>query len=641
MKKTWIILFCIVFVAALVSTSGNVEAKKASSGTNAELYYVAWEIKNVQGIYRSDSRSISIRTYYIDGKPYCALPDLAYELKDTPNLFDVVWNPMKKRTELHLGEYYKKEQTKWKEDKVTIFVNWASADLWIGEKSERFTGFVYQNRFFVSLDQISKYIGFEYKFEKETRFSWIKERNERLVTISITTKIPSITLTTSKIWIPSESKLSSVSDYAEVKEDYIYEEEDKNIYLKIKATTETFGSSAFIFRKHVYSKDWKLLKSEKISFPALGDYDFGGFLAGKKYNYFVFGRNNSKRDDTVNVLTVIKTDKEFKEIGRTEINNCSIAIPFVIPNLIPSFGDTDTSGFSDFAWVRSGGMASMAEHEDTLVFHTQIIDYSKSKRLFSVTIDTPTMKILSKSFWINQIDEGDSFNVFTLFDENGEIFFCNNIHMYSHPLSIYKADAKNLKVSNHVEILDIPYVRSYDTGLFIGDALEMKKNIVVGVNQIDYSKVSASKDKNNFEGKDLDKRDVYLYFVDKKTFRVKSKRLTDYTLEKEREASYSAPYLVKLNENKMLALWMKKLFVVQSTIDNPRGKRARQILQYQLLDAEGNALSDVKEKPWLMLGDARPVYDNGKLVWINGDIEPASLGGQHHIMYSLDITDLE
>ena len=125
--------------------------------------------------------------------------------------------------------------------------------------------------------------------------------------------------------------------------------------------------------------------------------------------------------------------------------------------------------------------------------------------------------------------------------------------------------------------------------------------MLVGVNKIDYSKATGF-DSFDITGKDVDKRDVVLYSLDKNTLEVIENKYTDYNLDK--NITYTAPKMVRLYETRIMLIW-NKLNI----------KSDESVLQYLIVDENGNKLSGIKTLKNMKIADETPILYNGKVVW--------------------------
>ena len=55
---------------------------------------------------------------------------------------------------------------------------------------------------------------------------------------------------------------------------------------------------------------------------------FGGFFSGKSHNYLVFGQENRKESDSVEVIRIVKYDKNWKRLSAVSIKGANTYIPF-------------------------------------------------------------------------------------------------------------------------------------------------------------------------------------------------------------------------------------------------------------------------------------------------------------------------
>lgn len=65
-----------------------------------------------------------------------------------------------------------------------------------------------------------------------------------------------------------------------------------------------------------YSADFQLMETKKVEVP----FGFGGYFSGKNYKFLVLGTSNPDEDDGLEVLRVVKYDKNWNQLG-----SCSIS----------------------------------------------------------------------------------------------------------------------------------------------------------------------------------------------------------------------------------------------------------------------------------------------------------------------------
>lgn len=75
-----------------------------------------------------------------------------------------------------------------------------------------------------------------------------------------------------------------------------------------------------------YSGDFKLLSSRTIA-SDLQDI-WGGFYAGRDYNFLIFGKKNWNEDKYCKVVSVIKYDKSWNRLGQADLRDANTVVPF-------------------------------------------------------------------------------------------------------------------------------------------------------------------------------------------------------------------------------------------------------------------------------------------------------------------------
>ena len=121
------------------------------------------------------------------------------------------------------------------------------------------------------------------------------------------------------------------------------------------------------------------------------------------------------------------------------------------------------------------------------------------------------------------------------------------------------------------------------------------------MNRIDYSKAIGF-DSFDITGKDVDKRDVVLYSLDKNTLETIENKYTDYT--KDKNITYTAPKMLKLDGRRIMLIWNKLNL-----------KSDKSVLQYLIVDENGNKLSEIKSIEDMRISGESPILYNNKAVW--------------------------
>lgn len=74
-----------------------------------------------------------------------------------------------------------------------------------------------------------------------------------------------------------------------------------------------------------YSGSFQLQSSRTIPFELSV---WGGFFAGQSYNFFIFGQNNPGESDSVEVIRVVKYDKNWNRLGQASVYGANTTKPF-------------------------------------------------------------------------------------------------------------------------------------------------------------------------------------------------------------------------------------------------------------------------------------------------------------------------
>lgn len=74
-----------------------------------------------------------------------------------------------------------------------------------------------------------------------------------------------------------------------------------------------------------YDDSFTLLSSRRIT-PELPLW--GGFFAGEQYNFLIYGQNNMSESDGVEVIRVVKYDKNWNRLGQTSVYGANTQKPF-------------------------------------------------------------------------------------------------------------------------------------------------------------------------------------------------------------------------------------------------------------------------------------------------------------------------
>ena len=378
-------------------------------------------------------------------------------------------------------------------------------------------------------------------------------------------------------------------------ENYLYEENGNLV--KVEAIEANNKKEMNRVRIRRYDSAGNLLETKEV--PYQGE-RFGGFYRGEENNYLFFGNNNEENNDSKEVIRIVKLDRGFNELGKLSVNGAYTVEPF------------------------HSGSLRCAEIGNTILLHTARQRYDGHQSQLTVAFNEDTMSILNAddldAYQRNHVSH--DFNQFVMAD-GSEFVVVDHGDAYPRSIKVswlrtealeeehrptgvggwYKIiDRGLLSPSKEKEILIIPGATGANqTGVSIGSALNMSNKILVGVNRIDYSKAE-SFDSFDIKGKDVYKRDVVLYSLDKTTLDVVENKYTDYTTDK--NITYTAPKMVKLDYTRVMLIWNKLKI-----------KSNESVLQYIIVDENGTKLSDIKTIENMKIADEVPIVYNNKVVW--------------------------
>jgi len=388
---------------------------------------------------------------------------------------------------------------------------------------------------------------------------------------------------------------------------YLYKENGDLVRIECKEGDEkNKKSKANKVIVNRYDKTGNLILTKTLDYQ--GE-KFGGFYRGEDYNYLIFGNDNREHKDNKEVVRIVKYDRDFIEIAKLSVNGAYTWEPF------------------------GAGSLRCGEIGNIILIHTARGRYDGHQSSLTIGFDEDDMALLNDddlgAFQRNHVSH--SFNQFVL-TEGGEFITIDHgdgyprgilanwlntkiLKLISNPFKegdFYTVENKIFSPTNHKMILSV-FGDGNQTGVSIGSTVNMSTKILVGVNRVDYSKVK-SFNSYTIKGKDVYKRDIVLYTLDKNTLEVTENKYTDYT--KDKNTTYTAPKMVKLDDTRVMLIWNK----LNITLDKQDGQIVEindkgSVLQYMIVDENGNKLSDIKTEKNMIVTDEAPILFDGKVVW--------------------------
>lgn len=385
---------------------------------------------------------------------------------------------------------------------------------------------------------------------------------------------------------------------------YLYEENGGLVRIENKKNEKNTKKSKIIASR--YDKKGNLISRKEIIYQ--GE-KFGGFFRGEEYNYLIFGNDNKEQNDKKEVIRIIKYDRDFNELGK-----------------LPIFGAFTKEPFG-------AGSLRCGEIGNVILVHTARGRFDGHQSSLTIGFNEDSMTILNGddlgAFQRNHVSH--SFNQFVMTEgdefitvDHGDGFprgisanWLNTTTLKLVPSTFkeggfYTIESKMFSPIKKKTILPV-FGEGNQTGVSIGSTVNMGTKVLVGVNRVDYSKVK-SFNSYTIKGKDVYKRDIVLYSLDKNTLEVTENKYTDYT--KDKNTTYTAPKMVKLDDTRVMLIWNK----LNITLDKQDGQIVEindkgSVLQYMIVDENGNKLSDIKTEKNMIVTDEAPILFDGKVVW--------------------------
>ena len=310
-----------------------------------------------------------------------------------------------------------------------------------------------------------------------------------------------------------------------------------------------------------YSSDFVFQGSRTISLELPL---WGGFFAGKDFNFFVFGQENPEESDSVEVIRVVKYSKDWQRLGQASLYGANTTVPFDAGSLrMTESGNMLYVHTSHEMYVLPDGI----NHQANLAFAVRQSDM----------VLTNSLHLKTSIGYVSH-----SFNQFILVDQSQRIVTVNHGDAYprSIVLTACKTSADGEKFSVPVSSAAIQKIpgKTGDntTGTSVGGLAETSDGYVVSY---------------NFDGKgNIGKRTVYLGFVDKSTLSVTNVSIPSTD-------GGSTPVLAPTGLSGGYILWNKN-----------------SALYYAPYSADGS-VGAVSKADSIYLSDCQPICYQGKVVW--------------------------
>lgn len=304
---------------------------------------------------------------------------------------------------------------------------------------------------------------------------------------------------------------------------------------------------------------------------------WGGFFAGKDYNFLVFGQENTDKNDNQEVIRVVKYSKDWKREGSASLYGANTAIPF-------DAGSLRMTQYGNMLYIRTSHEMYNG-HQANLTFSVRISDMTITDQFSEV------MHIgcgyVSHSF--NQFITTDGSTL--LAADHGDCF----------PRSVvlikYKKEAGNDTFTNNYNYDFCDYVDVFpiqgsaganETGVSVGSLVVSDSSYLVAGNSVPQDSTYHV----------FGTRNIFVTSTPKNQFDEEHTEIHWITNYKDGEnVSVSNPYMIKIDNQRFLLLY---------TVNNQ--------IHYTYLDGAGNKTSDIYTMEG-MLSDCQPILYQDKIIW--------------------------
>lgn len=323
---------------------------------------------------------------------------------------------------------------------------------------------------------------------------------------------------------------------------------------------------------------------------------FGGFYSNDSNYYLVFGQENKSENDSVEVVRIVKYDKNWNRIAAASVYGSNTSIPFDAGNL--RFAE-----YGGYLYIRTAHEMYKSE------------DGRNHQSNMTIEIRESDMKVVDSFYDVFNSSVGyvsHSFNQFIIVDDNANLVALD--HGDAHPRSAFlgKYDTKagnetfcsGYNCYNGISVLEYQGEAGNNyTGATVG-GLEYSDSCYLTVGS------SVVQDENYRSRKT---QNVYVTATKKDSFSSANTTFSWITnLEEGSTVSVSSPLLVKRSNNSFVVLWSQ---IGEDYKENATGGTANGKFSYVFLDSEGKTVSPIYTENGYT-SDCQPVVSNdGSVVW--------------------------
>ena len=325
---------------------------------------------------------------------------------------------------------------------------------------------------------------------------------------------------------------------------------------------------------------------------------FGGFLNGNKYNWIVFGQDNTEKNNEKEIIRIVKYDKQFNKLASVSLNGKQTytTIPF------------------------DAGTLRMAESPTELAIASSRERYDGHQSNLSIILDIETMKIKNSigSFPANHVSH--SFNQFVKYNNkdyeyswHSDWVFLEHGDAYPRGIALNKqvkrtetgkdmyGNKKEVLLQDYREQNIFPVTGGLGvntTGINIGGFEVTNTGYLTAINSVNMSDVEEFTTYSiKFKTAKTQERDIILIYVDENGT-IKQNKITNYF---GKGTTVSIPKLLKINNNKYMVLWQE---IRQNSSS----------LKYTFVNEKGDLIDKIYDKPNLRMSSTEPIILNNYVV---------------------------
>lgn len=354
-----------------------------------------------------------------------------------------------------------------------------------------------------------------------------------------------------------------------------------------------------------YTESFELINSRKIemALPI-----FGGYFGGVNYNFLVFGQENPDEDDNMEVVRVVKYDKNWNEIGSCQISGINTTIPFESGNL------------------------RMTETDGMLYIHTchkmyMFSDGKNHQANMSFVINQLSMELTQEQYTGSYIDRGFVSHSFNQFIVTDGAYIYRLDHGDGNPRSVVltKCDKNNIISNVNTTVLTIAGEMGDNyTGVSVG-GFEINGNTLLTVGN------SAEQSDDYYFVREL-QRNIFVAVTDTQLNNTSLKWLTDYAQiddAQKKYVDYTHKDYVKLGNPHMVSSG-DGYYVLWEEQKNGESVPLTKIVK---IDLNGNKTEGIYTL-YARLSDCKPILTSKKqLLWY-------TTSGDAPVFYLLDTAKL-